>query len=73
MRHICAQDVDEALEIALPLKVQGEYDWFRGQRQNWPVCPTSLRLTEAQREEALDKLGQFEHWIRAMASSFRGG
>jgi hypothetical protein len=65
MPLIRARDVNEALEIAIRLRAGGKYDWFRGQFQNWPVCPTALRLTEAQREEALNKLARFEHWIRA--------
>ncbi len=64
MPPIRASDVNEALEIAVRMKEQGKYDWFRGQLENWPVCPTGLRLIEAKREEALDKLGRFEHWIR---------
>jgi hypothetical protein len=64
MPPIRVRDVNEALEIALRLKAEGKYDWFRGQLQDWTVCPTFLRLTEEQRQEALHRLGRFEHWIR---------
>jgi hypothetical protein len=64
-KRIRARNVDEAIAVASQLKARGDYDRFRGQLQDWPLCPSALRIDEAQRSVTLEKLGRFEHWIRS--------
>jgi hypothetical protein len=62
---IKTQTAVEALEIAERLRRQGEYDWFRGQRRNWPLKSSFVRLEEKERNEALEKQGRFEQWVNS--------
>src|SRR4051812_30884562 len=65
MKVFRAQSASEALEIAEQLRRRGEHDWFRGQRRDWPLKSSLVRLGETERDEALAKLARFEHWVKS--------
>ena len=58
------RDVNEAVSLCARLKEAGKYDWFRGQRRNWPLQSSFTRLDETQRQEALRRMARFEHWVK---------
>ncbi len=60
---IRASDVREAVSIAMRLREEGRYDWFRGQVRNYPVVASLHRLPEAGKEAAIEKVGRFESWV----------
>lgn len=57
-------DVHQAIALAARLRSSGKYDWFRGQVKNYPLVPSYIRLPEPEKDEALEKFGRFEHWVR---------
>jgi hypothetical protein len=58
------RDVKEAVALCARLKQDGKYDWFRGQRMDWPLQSSFARLDETQREEALQRMARFERWVK---------
>jgi len=58
-----ANDVEEAVELAARLRDEREYDWFRGQVENYPLRSSYTRLSHTEQQAVLDRLGVFEHWI----------
>jgi hypothetical protein len=58
------RDVREAVKLASDYKRAGEYDWFRGQLQDWPLKSSFARLAKPDQEQALDKVARFEHWVK---------
>lgn len=56
--------VADAIALAEQFKQTGQYDWFRGQAHEWPLCPTINRLDEKARNTALLRLAQFGSWIQ---------
>src|SRR5882724_10849961 len=58
-------DVYEAVRLAEQLKSSGEYDWFRGQTQNWPLVSSLGRTPQGRMDGVMQKLGRFEHWIKS--------
>jgi FRG domain-containing protein len=66
MRRVAhVADVHEAIALAVRLRDERKYDWFRGQAKNYPLAPSLARRTEPERQEALEKLGRFEAWVHA--------
>jgi hypothetical protein len=57
-------NVNEAVELAKQLKQEGVYDWFRGQTQNWRLSSSFMRLDEAAREKAKERIMQFVEWTK---------
>lgn len=51
-----ASGLEAALNLAKQFKTEGKYHLFRGQAQNWPVVPTSGRLSKEEFECAKQKL-----------------
>lgn len=35
--------IEEAVELATRFKIEGKYNWFRGQQKDWPLYPTAAR------------------------------
>ena len=65
MTIMMVRDVEEAVSLCARLKQDGKYDWFRGQRRNWPLQSSFARLDETQREEALQRMVRFEQWVKS--------
>ena len=65
---IQANNVQEAVELAQTYKVEGRYDWFRGQTQGWPPLSSARRLRDRKDSEALEKarnrLILFHAWLQ---------
>jgi len=61
MIHV--DSVEEAVAHARALRRENPALIFRGQRKNWPVVSSFLRLDERGREDCLEQLGRFQHWI----------
>ena len=53
-----------AYELALELKQEGKYDWFRGQTKNWTLNSSFNRLSKSEREQALEQMARFEQWTK---------
>jgi hypothetical protein len=64
MHVMNVRNVDEAVSLCTRLKQEGKYDWFRGQRQNWPLQSSFCRLDEIQQSEAVQRIASFEHWVK---------
>lgn len=58
-----ADNIIEALKIAEKFKLEGKYNLFRGQAQNWEVIPTAGRLTKEKFEESKEKLERLFYYI----------
>ena len=58
-------NVYEAVYLAGRLKSSREYDWFRGQTQNWPLVSSFCRVAEEQMDAVMEKLARYEHWIKS--------
>jgi hypothetical protein len=58
--------VAQAMALAEELKFKGEYDWFRGQAHEWPLCPTLNRQDEESRNNALLRLARFGNWVQSV-------
>ena len=57
-------NLEEAIKLATRLKQEGKYDWFRGQRKNWRLQSTFLRLDESQIERARRNTAEYERWVQ---------
>src|SRR5262252_6969375 len=64
MMNIQASSVRDAVRIAEELKASGKCQWFRGQRENWHVRSTFMRLDEQGRENARIDASKFEAWVQ---------
>jgi hypothetical protein len=60
-----AKDVHEAVLLAERFKLEGRYNWFRGQTQDWPLKSSLVRLDSKGRDEALSKSNRFEGWVNS--------
>lgn len=60
-----ARDVREAVRIAEGLRDKGRYDWFRGQREDWPLKSSFARLAGEQEDKALEQAERFINWAQA--------
>jgi len=58
-------NVNEAVRLAEELRRTGEYDWFRGQIQDWPLKSSLIRVPEQDWDETMAKLARFEHWVKS--------
>jgi len=58
-------DVNEAVHLAEELQRTGEYDWFRGQTQDWPLKSSLARISQGQWDEMIQKFARFGHWIKS--------
>lgn len=63
MSEIQVSSLEEAVSLATSYKKSGQYDWFRGQSQDWPLAPTLARLNEEQRDEAISQVNRFFYWV----------
>jgi hypothetical protein len=53
MRRVAhVADVHEAIALAVRLRDERKYDWFRGQAKNYPLAPSLARRTEPWRSLA---------------------
>jgi hypothetical protein len=59
-----AANVGEAVELATAFRDDGRYDWFRGQRQNWSLKSSLVRLAPPEREHSLEQVGRYEQWVK---------
>ena len=64
-RRYQARNVREAIQIARRLCDEGAYDWFRGQREDWPLKSSFARLSGEQEEQALAQAERFISWAQA--------
>jgi FRG domain len=64
MNYFRADNVSQAVELALEMKQAGKYDWFRGQIEKWPLKSSSVRLSEDQRKTLLEKFSRFIAWVK---------
>ena len=64
MTTYSADSIDAAVALAERFRKEGRYDFFRGQRENWPVAPTLARLKEQEVEAATDRLQLFFSWVQ---------
>ena len=58
-----AGSVTEAVAYAEELRCEGRYDWFRGQRQNWPLKTTFARLAKSEQRVVEEKFSRFVGWL----------
>jgi hypothetical protein len=57
--------VHDAVRLASNMKRTGQYDWFRGQVENWPLTSSFCRLARPDEEDAaLQRAARFEHWVK---------
>ncbi|MGD0650262.1 MAG: FRG domain-containing protein [Verrucomicrobiia bacterium] len=66
MEFFEAKDVQAAVQLATKFQREGRYDWFRGQRQDWPLDPALARLADRPEElrEAEKRLERFYLWLK---------
>lgn len=57
-------NVNEAIQVAQKLKKFGHHDLFRGQRENWPLISSFLRLSADDRERELKSIGSYINWVQ---------
>jgi hypothetical protein len=62
--RIKVENVEEAIRAAEQLKRSGRPYWFRGQRKDWPVRSSLLRLTPEDRNLAMEKIARYDWWIK---------
>lgn len=62
--RIEVDSVEDAVRLAEERKDAGLAHWFRGQAKEWRVHPTFVRLTLEKRERALERLNNFDKWVR---------
>ena len=64
-----ARNALEATALADALRQSGKYDWFRGQKNNWPLRSSYARLDKGKQtganpeNETNEKLKRFHSWI----------
>jgi hypothetical protein len=63
-RRYPATDVREAIRIAESFRAQGAYDWFRGQRADWPLKSSFARLRSHEEDSALERAERFIAWAQ---------
>lgn len=63
MNTVRVSDVDEAVALAEQWKTSGSHDWFRGQRENWPVVASLARKSETELDAVYDEMARFEQWV----------
>jgi hypothetical protein len=61
-------DVYEAVTLAEHFHKTGKYDWFRGQKRDWPLKSSFVRLDEQKQKDAQEKLKRFYLWAQKMPS-----
>ena len=54
----------DAIRLASELKAEGRYDWFRGQRQNWPLTPSLYRHSQQQQQLDRERILTFARWLQ---------
>ena len=69
MKVYRARDVEEAVQMAEEFRVEGKYDWFRGQSNaNWHPSTTLYRAIASGDGDYLksyqQRIGNFVHWAR---------
>ena len=55
----------ELLDLILNLQKTSDFDWFRGQAQDWPLTATIARLDEANMQHCQKRLKRFFNWAHA--------
>lgn len=67
MKVYRAKNIDEAIDLATSFRESNQYNWFRGQTQEWPVNSGLSRLHLAKNvhgiKEARDKIDRFYAWL----------
>ncbi len=51
--------------MARKFRDQGQYDWFRGQLEDWPLKSSFARLSTAQKDDAMAQVERFISWAKA--------
>ena len=64
MKDFKVTSIDEAIKLAYQLKLQGKYDYFRGQTRDWPVIATLQRLTENKYDGVMERVERFVDWFQ---------
>jgi hypothetical protein len=62
-KEFIVNDVNQAFELSLKFAQEGKYQWFRGQRKDWPLVSSYLRLSEEERIKADSRIGLFIEWV----------
>jgi hypothetical protein len=61
--------IEEAVELAYTFKDKGQYNWFRGQTQDWPPISSLARLYSSQDPERIkifqQQVGMFFAWLNS--------
>jgi hypothetical protein len=60
------KNIEEAVELAEKFKSEGRYDWFRGQKKDWPLCPTAARrgIDDKTQQKITDDLSMLLVWLK---------
>jgi hypothetical protein len=58
-----ASSLEQAVEMAVGFKRDGQYDWFRGQTGDLVPTPSMGRLNEEEFAKAKERLCRFFYWI----------
>jgi hypothetical protein len=58
-------DVHLAIRYAEQCRREGEFDWFRGQTQRWPLVPSLARRAPAEQDLVDQRLHRFWSWCDA--------
>ncbi|MGA1870915.1 MAG: FRG domain-containing protein [bacterium] len=64
MNRIKVESVEEAVYAAEQLKRSGRPYWFRGQAKGWPLRSSFVRINQADRNLALEKVARYEEWVK---------
>jgi len=59
-----AANIEEAVEIAVRLREEGRYNWFRGQVHDWPPYSSARRIQAADDEKSSRRLSLFLDWVK---------
>ena len=63
MQILRAHSIDDAVRYARQCQIEGEFDFFRGQVQRWPLVPTLLRLGQEAAQESDQRMASFLNWV----------
>jgi FRG domain len=64
MSRTRVKSLKEAIDCANELKASKRRLWFRGQRKDWPVKSTFMRIPREQHESTMRRINRFEAWVK---------
>lgn len=56
------ESIGDAIALAREFQMTYQYDWFRGQRHNWPLRSSLSRLSDIDQKDVLARLDRFFSW-----------